>query len=100
MYELTEADLDIQSRARQLADELIPYEVEAELAGGDLPDAVTAAQKARAVEFGLYATNIPTDLGGGGCSTLQQVLVQEQMGRVTNALGWVAATPPSWLPDV
>jgi acyl-CoA dehydrogenase len=28
------------------------------------------------------------------------VLVQEQMGRVTNALGWVAATPPSWLPDV
>jgi acyl-CoA dehydrogenase len=31
---------------------------------------------------------------------LQQVLVQEQMGRVTNALGWVAATPPSWLPSV
>jgi alkylation response protein AidB-like acyl-CoA dehydrogenase len=31
---------------------------------------------------------------------LQQVLVQEQCGRVTNALGWVAATPPSWLPEV
>jgi alkylation response protein AidB-like acyl-CoA dehydrogenase len=28
------------------------------------------------------------------------VLVQEQMGRVTNALGWVATTPPSWLPAV
>jgi acyl-CoA dehydrogenase len=28
------------------------------------------------------------------------VLVQEQMGRVTNALGWVAATPPAWLPPV
>jgi len=26
--------------------------------------------------------------------------VQEQVGRVTNALGWVAATPPSWLPEV
>ena len=31
---------------------------------------------------------------------LQEVLVQEQMGRVTNALGWVAATPPSWLPPI
>jgi alkylation response protein AidB-like acyl-CoA dehydrogenase len=31
---------------------------------------------------------------------LQQVLISEQMGRVTNALGWVAATPPSWLPAV
>ena len=26
--------------------------------------------------------------------------MQEQVGRVTNALGWVAATPPSWLPQV
>src|SRR5262249_6062000 len=40
------------------------------------------------------------ELGGGGCSTLQQVLVQEQAGRVTNALGWVVSTPPSWLPSV
>jgi alkylation response protein AidB-like acyl-CoA dehydrogenase len=43
---------------------------------------------------------MPAELGGGGCTTLQQVLVQEQVGRVTNALGWVAATPPSWLPEV
>jgi alkylation response protein AidB-like acyl-CoA dehydrogenase len=27
---------------------------------------------------------------------LQQVLVQEQVGRVTNALGWVMSTPPAW----
>jgi acyl-CoA dehydrogenase len=43
---------------------------------------------------------MPAGLGGPGCTYLQQVLVQEQMGRVTNALGWVAATPPSWLPAV
>jgi acyl-CoA dehydrogenase len=100
MYELTDADLDLQARARLLADELIPLEVEAEMAGGELPEAVTAAHKARAIDLGLYATNMPVELGGGGCSTLQQVLVQEQMGRVTNALGWVAATPPSWLSPV
>ena len=99
MYGLSAADEDIQGRARAFADELIPFEAEAELSGG-LPDDVTAAHKKRAIELGLFATNMPRDLGGAGASTLQQVLVQEQVGRVTNALGWVAATPPSWFPPV
>jgi acyl-CoA dehydrogenase len=99
MYGLSAADEDIQARARAFADELIPFEVQAELAGG-LPDDVAAAHKKRAISLGLFATNLPRDLGGAGASTLQQVLVQEQVGRVTNALGWVAATPPSWFPPV
>ncbi|HTA10434.1 MAG TPA: acyl-CoA dehydrogenase family protein, partial [Streptosporangiaceae bacterium] len=100
MYGLSDEDLRIQARARTFADELIPLEVEAEMNGGDLPKDVVAAHKARAIELGLFATNMPKELGGGGCTSLQQVLVQEQVGRVTNALGWVAATPPSWLPAV
>jgi len=100
MYGLTESDLDIQKRAASFSGELIPFEVTAELAGGELPAGVTAAHAARARELGLCATNMPAGLGGGGCTTLQQVLVQEQAGRVTNALGWVASTPPSWLPPV
>jgi acyl-CoA dehydrogenase len=100
MYGLSDGDVEIQSRARSFADELIPFEVEAELAGGDLPADVVAGQAKRARELGLCATNMPKELGGAGCTTLQQVLVQEQAGRVTNALGWVAATPPSWLPAV
>ena len=99
MYGLSAADEDIQARARAFADELIPFEVQAELEGG-LPDDVAAAHKKRAIELGLFATNMPLDLGGIGASTFQQVLVQEQAGRVTNALGWVAATPPSWFPPV
>ena len=99
MYGLSAADEEIQARARAFADELIPFEVQAELEGG-LPDDMAAAHKKRAIELGLFATNLPRDLGGVGASTLQQVLVQEQVGRVTNALGWVAATPPSWFPPV
>jgi acyl-CoA dehydrogenase len=99
MYGLSAADEDIQARARAFADELIPFEVEAELAGGLTGD-VAAAHKKRAISLGLFATNLPRSLGGAGASTLQQVLVQEQVGRVTNALGWVAATPPSWFPPV
>jgi acyl-CoA dehydrogenase len=100
MYGLSDEDLDLQARARAFADELIPFEEEAERSGGELPTEVTAAQAKRARELGLYATNMPAALGGRGCTALQQVLVQEQMGRITNALGWVAATPPSWLPPV
>src|SRR6516162_7276729 len=100
MYGLTESDLDIQRRAAAFADELIPFEVAAELNGGELADGVAERHAARARELGLCATNMPAELGGGGRSTLQQVLVQEQAGRVTNALGWVASTPPSWLPSV
>jgi alkylation response protein AidB-like acyl-CoA dehydrogenase len=100
MYGLSEEDLQIQARAREFADELIPFEEEAERSGGELPADVHAAHAKRARELGLQATNMPKALGGGGCTALQQVLVQEQMGRVTNGLGWVATTPPSWLPAV
>ena len=100
MYGLSDEDLAIQSRARSFADELIPFEVQAEMDSGELPPDVTAGHAKRAQELGLHSTNMPTELGGGGCSMLQVVLVQEQMGRVTNALGWVAATPPSWLPPI
>src|SRR5215813_7568408 len=100
MYGLTEDDLDIQKRARTFADEVIPYEEQAELAGGELPADLATAHATRARELGICATNMPTELGGGGCTSLQQVLVQEQVGRVTNALAWVVATPPSWLPAI
>jgi alkylation response protein AidB-like acyl-CoA dehydrogenase len=100
MYGLTGEDLAIQARAATFADEMIPHEEAAELAGGELPADLVAAHAARARELGLCATNMPRELGGGGCTTLQQVLVQEQVGRVTNALAWAVSTPPSWLPAV
>ncbi|HZC40543.1 MAG TPA: acyl-CoA dehydrogenase family protein, partial [Streptosporangiaceae bacterium] len=100
MYGLAPDDLAIQARARAFADELVPFEAEAELSGGELPESVTAKHAARARELGLSAASLPAGLGGGGCTMLQQLLISEQLGRVTNALGWVATTPPSWLPEV
>ncbi len=100
MYGLSETDLQIQARAATFADELIPFEVEAEMNGGELDKELTARHKARAIELGVHSANMPAELGGGGATALQQVLIQEQVGRVTNALGWPAATPPSWLAQV
>ena len=100
MHGLSDADLALQAAARGFADELIPLEVDAELAGGELPTGVRESHADRARALGLTATNIPVEHGGRGCTTLQQVLVQEQGGRVTNALAWVMTTPPGWLPAV
>jgi acyl-CoA dehydrogenase len=98
---LSHAERELQSRARAFVDEeLIPHEVEAEMNGGEVPVDVKDRQRRRARELGFAAMNIPTDLGGGGLSTFEQVLVSEQIGRVTNALGWVVDTPASWLPRV
>ena len=100
MYGLTAEDIRIQDTARAFVDSLIPYEVEAELAGGYLPKELSDQHHHRAIELGLYATNMPTSVGGPGFTALQQVLVQEQTGRATNALAWVMHTPPQWWADV
>lgn len=100
MYGLTADDQRIRDTAHDFANSLIPYEVEAELSGGQLPKELTAEFHVRAIELGLYATNIPASAGGVGCTALQQVLVQEQVGRVTNGLAWVMHTPPQWWVEV
>jgi acyl-CoA dehydrogenase len=97
---LTEEDRAVQAKARALADELIPHEVDAELNDGELPGDVTKEHVTRAEEMGLTAINVPTEFGGRGYTYLQQVLIQEQIGRVTNGLGWVVTTPAGWLPKV
>jgi acyl-CoA dehydrogenase len=100
MYGLSDDDRRIQGAAREFADSLIPFEVQAELAGGPLPDELTQQHHEQAIERGLYATNMPASVGGPGCTMLQQVLVQEQVGRVTNGVAWVMHTPPAWWADV
>jgi alkylation response protein AidB-like acyl-CoA dehydrogenase len=100
MHGLTDEDLALQARAREFVDSVIPYEVEAEMNEGRLAPEVEAEHERRAIALGLHATNMPKDVGGGGCTMLQQVLVQEQCGRATNALAWVMHTPPAWLAQV
>jgi alkylation response protein AidB-like acyl-CoA dehydrogenase len=95
-YPLTDEDRALQAKARQFADELIPYEVEAEMHDGELKPDVHEAHIQRSHELGFHAINIPKEHGGDGYTMLQQVLIQEQSGRATNALGWVIHAPLGW----
>jgi acyl-CoA dehydrogenase len=98
---LSAEDEAIQERARRFVDdELIPWEVHAEEHEGHIPEDVREGQRRLARELGLASMNMPKELGGRGFTMLQQVLVSEQIGRVTNALGWCVSTPPAWAPTV
>jgi alkylation response protein AidB-like acyl-CoA dehydrogenase len=98
---LSEADLELQARTRTFAnEELLPWEVHAEMNNGEIPEDVRDRHEKLARDLGLTAINQPSGLGGHDYTTLQQVLIAEQSGRVTNALGWLISTPPAWLPKV
>jgi alkylation response protein AidB-like acyl-CoA dehydrogenase len=94
---MSDEDREIQAKMRAFVDEeLIPHEVYAEMHGGELPHELVERQARELAELGLSAISMPRELGGAGLTMFQQVLVSEQIGRVTNGLGWVLHTGPQW----
>ena len=89
-FDLSLAQAELRERAARFVDEeLIPLEVQAEKAGGHLPDDVTDRIRARARELELTAGNHAVEHGGQGWSAFEQVIVQEELGRNTNGVWWV-----------
>lgn len=96
--ELTEAAAAWRDKARRFAEqELIPWEVEAELNGGMLPPEIMQKHKRMAVELGFSAMDTPQSHGGHELGMLEQVAAWEQLGRVTNALCWCFSEPQQWM---
>jgi alkylation response protein AidB-like acyl-CoA dehydrogenase len=98
--DLTARESELQGITHQFVNELIPFEVEAEMNHGDLPADVAKRHHEKAADLGLISINMPESMGGPGYTTMEQTLIQEQTGRVTNALGWVVSTGPSWIEGV
>ncbi|HEX6231081.1 MAG TPA: acyl-CoA dehydrogenase family protein [Actinomycetota bacterium] len=87
-------DRELQERARAFTEQvLFPLELECEEHGGLSPDRFAGA-KAAVLEWGFNAINHPTEDGGQGLDTFQQVLVEEQWGKATCAL-WDIPWRPS-----
>ena len=88
----------LQAAVRKYVDEeLIPWEVHAEMNHGEVPPEVLKRQKDEARRIGLSSMDAPRELGGGGASMLLQAVAQEQTGRVTNALGWRFSNVQKWM---
>jgi acyl-CoA dehydrogenase len=57
--------------------------------------ATTSARiKAKAIEAGLYAANMPAEVGGAGLDTLTWVLYEKELGRANYALHWTCVGGP------
>ena len=80
-----EQKMMIDTVRRFIAEELRPLEDELENQG------FLAKEKAQAIhqkakELGLYALNMPAELGGGGLSNLDRILCEEQFGHTSDYL--------------
>ena len=84
-FSYTTQQLELQGRAAALAAEIMVHETACEEANG-LPPEVHGQVADRVRHHGLNAINMPAEWGGAGLSVLDQVIVQEQLGRLTNAL--------------
>jgi acyl-CoA dehydrogenase len=84
-FTLTQEQLQLRARARALAEEIIVHEEACEAAGG-LPQEVHREVADRVRHHRLNAINMPAEWGGQGLGVLDQVIVQEQLGQLTNAL--------------
>jgi len=86
------------AKARAFVDsELMPYELEAEMNGGRLPDGVAERHERLAVDMGLARQDAPKAHGGLELPVLTQVAMAEQLGRVTNGLSWCYPEAQSWM---
>lgn len=72
--------------------ELLPYESEVDAADA-VPQELAAEIRRKAIETGLYAFNMPEEVGGGGLDYLSQALIERELAKVSWALHVFVARP-------
>jgi butyryl-CoA dehydrogenase len=84
-FTYTAEQLELRARAAALAAEIMVHETACEEANGLAPE-VHREVRAAVLRHELNAINMPAEWGGQGLSVLDQVIVSEQLGQLTNAL--------------
>jgi acyl-CoA dehydrogenase len=75
-------------------EELMPHEQEVEETGV-LREDLLGELKAKAIEAGLYAANMPTEVGGVGLDAVTWVLYEKELGRTSYILHYGCVARPS-----
>jgi acyl-CoA dehydrogenase len=89
-----EQRLIVETTRAFVENELYPHEQEVERTGVLRPDLI-AELKAKAIEAGLYAANMPADVGGAGLDTVTWLLYEKELGKANYALHWTCVARPS-----
>ncbi len=94
-FALTEEQEMIVKTTRDFVErELYPHEAEVEATGVLRPE-LRDELKAKAMIAGLYAANMPAEVGGAGLDTLTWCLYERELGKASYALHWNCVFRPS-----
>ncbi len=94
-FSLTEEQrLIVQTTNEFVVNELYRHEAEIETSGRLRPE-LRDEIKRKAIAAGLYAANMPTEVGGAGLDTLSWLLYEKELGRANYALHWTCVARPS-----
>lgn len=77
--------------------ELKPFELEAEMNEGRIPEAARKGHETACIAMGITVMDVPKERGGLALPVLTQAAIVEQFGRVTNALGWCYGEAQGWM---
>src|SRR5271168_4034832 len=89
-----EQQLVVKTTRECVQNELYPHEKEVEETGVLRPE-LHRELKAKAIDAGLYAANMPVDVGGAGLDTVTWVLYEKELGRANYALHYSCVGRPS-----
>src|SRR5882672_6605738 len=80
-----EQQMIVKTTRQFVVNELYPHEKEVEETGA-LREDLHRELKAKAIEAGLYAANMPVDVGGAGLDTVTWVMYEKELGRTSFVL--------------
>ncbi len=89
-----EQKMIVETTRAFVENELYPHEMEVERTGHLRMDLIREVQQ-KAMAAGLYAANMPTEVGGAGLDTLSWLLYEKELGRANYALHWTCVARPS-----
>lgn len=94
-FGLTEEQQMIVAATRAFVEtELYPHEAEVERSGVLRPE-LRREIADKAIAAGLYAANMPEEVGGAGLDTMTWLLYEKELGRANYALHWNCVSRPS-----
>lgn len=92
----SEQRLIVETVRSFVENELYPHEDEVERLD-EIPAGLAGAIRGKALAAGLYAANMPAELGGGGLDALSVVLVERELGRASYGLQMLVERPSNVL---
>lgn len=94
-FALTEEQQLIIKTTREFVEtELYPYEQQIE-AAGEIDETLRQRLRAKAIDAGLFAANMPTEVGGAGLDTVSWILYEKELGRTSYILHYGCVARPS-----